>query len=217
MSYLNLRAIRIALDRVKNPPHQIHYEHHVGTVICSLLSHYFPVTEDWTITPEGIQDNRKRPDFVIEKATPPLGPVGDDILAPAIFVEIKKFKGLSLVKTMSQAADAAVSASDMKDDLAVFAIIVRGLEIGFFEYYNYRTALDEDRVKNTEGLIPLTQKVPVGQTESPELLQIIQGLPNDLKKADDLMTPCFFDILKDADNVEKLFNYIKKGKPREHC
>lgn len=162
MSFLTLPAFTLACKRVQNPPGN-HSEHHVGTVACSLLQHYFPISEDWTITPEVIQDDKKRPDFVVETLTRPLTPAVKPLLEPAIFVVIKKRGGDSFVKTMTQAAEAAVRASDMKDDLAVFSIVVRGVDIGFFEYYNYRTQLDDMNVENYEGLIPLTQKVPASQ------------------------------------------------------
>jgi hypothetical protein len=216
MSYLNLPAFTLALKRVQNPPGN-HYEHHVGTVVCSLLQHYLPISENWTITPEVIQDDKKRPDFVVETFTPALSSAVNPLLEPAIFVEIKKLGGDSFVKTITQAAGAAVRASDMKDDLAVFSIVVRGVDIGFFEYYNYRTLLDENDVENFEGLIPLTQKVPAGQRESPELLQIIQGLPNDLQKPNCHTSPSFFNIWRHAQQIEELFNYIKKESPRNHC
>ena len=200
MSYLTFPAFTLALKRVQNPPRN-HYEHHVGTMVCSQLPRYFPISENWTITPEKIQADRKKPDFVVETFTPALSPAVNPLLEPAIFVEIKKVGGDSFVKTMTQAAESAVRASDMKDDFAVFLIVVRGEDIGFFEYYNFRTLLDDEEVENFEGLISLTQKVPPGQRESPELMQIIQGFPNDLKKAECHTSPPFLNIWRHAQKV----------------
>jgi hypothetical protein len=63
--YKQTLPIRLALDRARNST--THFEHRVDTVVCSLLQKYYPLTQGWMITPEQIQGNQKRPDFVIEK------------------------------------------------------------------------------------------------------------------------------------------------------
>jgi hypothetical protein len=73
-------------------------------------------------------------------------------------VECKKHKGDSFDKIMRQVSVAATMAAEFKsqDDFSVFVIACRGLEIAFFEYYNYHTVLDESNIYHYEGLIPLT-------------------------------------------------------------
>jgi hypothetical protein len=94
-----------------------------------------------------------------------------------LFVEIKKNKGDSWTKVIEQAANAAVFAADEDEILATHLIIMRGKEIAFFEYYNYRTYLKDAKVINFEGLIPVTKKVPRGQKELEGLLAITSNLP----------------------------------------
>ena len=97
------------------------------------------------ITPEQIQGNQKRPDFVIEKrvgcgwrttfdSTYFCG--NQKSLSFLITNTIKKkeraVKGDSFTNTMKQAGNAAVMAADeYRNDLAVFMILVRGVDLGF--------------------------------------------------------------------------------------
>lgn len=192
------------------------YEHHVGTVACSLLQHYFPLSNGYTITPEQIQYHKKRPDFVVEKLAYQL-PLESGHLRSTLFVEIKRNKGDSWRKVMEQAANAAVFAADQDHSLATHVMIIRGKEVAFFEYYNYRTYLMEERVTNFHGLVPLTQRVPREQKESEGLIAISSNLPANVGTTLEFEVPYIFSLDLHQDVIHKLFNYLDTGRPRDHA
>lgn len=229
--YLELPPIRLAIERLKNPPENKHYEHLVGTVSCSLLQFYYPLSENWSITPEQIQHYELseyikqqakslkikspayRPDFVVEQVS-----IFSE-LKPKIFMEIKKVQSSIFKEAMEQVADAMVAQADKQDtSFSFFAIVQSGLEIAFFEYYNYRDVLDEDEVAHYKGLIPLTQEVPlaVKQKESKELVEIIRALPRTLKDTPEHKVPYIFNLEQHAEHIDKMFKYMKNNKQREH-
>lgn len=218
--YTQVPSILLALERVKNHSNNP-YEHHVGTVVNSLLQLYFPVG-DWAITPEQIQPDRKRPDFVVERVQGSAG------LEPHLFVEIKKMGGESFVAAMRQIGNAVVECVDemgqLRGDYATFVVIVRGLEIGFFEYYNYRELLDEEGISNYKGLISLTQPIPQNRSASQPLFlaPFIANLPQGLEKpkgtGNSIVydTACIFHLQKHARHVCWMFDYIFNNIPRDH-
>jgi hypothetical protein len=146
---------------------------------------------------------------VVEKAT--------QSLQPKLFVEINKLGGDSLKKTMEQAADAAKFAADEDESMSIMLIIIWGNEIAFYEYYNYRTELEDKGVKNYKGLIPLAQKVPKGQIENVDLTNIVENLSHTAKKSTEFETPCIFNLTEHGDIIHNLFEYVKNNNTREHC
>ena len=142
------RSVVKAIREVQDPPEDLPYEHHVGRVLCTLLPIYFSATKDYTITPEQIQTQRKRPDFCVEILDE------KDDLAPYLFAEVKKKQEDSFDKAMEQLSDAIVHTIDEKShggSYSCFAIVVRGLEIGFFEYFNYISELDGEGIQHQYG------------------------------------------------------------------
>ena len=142
------RSVVKAIQEVQNPPDNHPYEHHVGRVLCTLLPIYFSATKDYTITPEQIQREKNRPDFCVEILDE------QNNLTPYLFAEVKKKQGDSIHKAMEQLGDAIVDTIDkksLKESYSCFAIVVRGLEIGFFEYFNYVDDLDIEGIQNRNG------------------------------------------------------------------
>lgn len=217
--YTQYRSIQLALTRVDTSDEP--FEHHVGTVVNSLLHLYFP-NGTWTITPEKIQPDRKRPDFVVERIE------NNASLQPHLFVEIKKKGGDSFAAAMRQAGDATVEVLDemgvQNSNFATFVVVVRGMEIGFFEYYNYRELLDDEDISNYEGLISLTQPIPQQRSsyQLPALTNFIASLPQGLKKpmgrGNSILygTPCIFHLQSHVGLVGWMFEYISRNIPREH-
>ncbi len=229
-SYINMEVIRVALNRVidsKSPKDAkdskvSHYEHTVGTVSCALLQHYFPLANGWIITPEQRQIHLKKPDFVVEK-------LSNKDLIPHIFVECKKHKGDSFDKIMRQVSVAATMAAEFKsqDDFSVFVIACRGLEIAFFEYYNYHTVLDESNIYHYEGLIPLT--CPLDKQEdyfrklTPLTLTSIPTSQDELtnlgvKSSREMEHSYIWDLsnAKHQNYIHMLFLHMIQGSPRQH-
>lgn len=218
--YTQIPSIRLALERVINQSNKS-YEHHVGTAVNSLLQLYFPIGS-WAITPEQIQTSKKKPDFVVERAE------NNTKLQPYLFVEIKKIEGQSFISAMRQAGDAVIECLDemgqLKDDFATFVVIVRGIQIGFFEYYNYRELLDDENISNYYGLISLTQPIPQNRSASQPstLASYITNLPKGLEKPKGVGssivydTACIYDLQKHVGHVSWMFNYISGNIPRDH-
>ena len=125
--------------------------------------------------------------------------------------------GDSFTNTMKQAGNAVMAADEYRNDLAVFMILVRGMEIGFFEYFNYRDELNTQGVENFEGLVPLTQPLPKGVTEDFDLFYIQQTVPMEtLVSTPSLPTPCFFNFDTHETHIVQMFDYMQNHQPRDH-
>jgi hypothetical protein len=85
--YCSSRPLQAALDRIRNPPNGINYEHHVSTWAATMLKKVFH-SDDYTLSSEVIDPNEKsKPDFLIEKLT------DEDELVRHLYVELKKVGG----------------------------------------------------------------------------------------------------------------------------
>jgi len=74
----------------------------------SVLCHYFPLSSNWTVTPEQIQDEtNKRPDFVVEKVDVPDPNAPNPLysLVPHVYVEIKRNRHAGFRDAMDQIVD----------------------------------------------------------------------------------------------------------------
>ena len=103
-------AIRFAIERAEKAVKgrkYYHYEHKVGTVGSSLLHNYFPLHLGYVHTPEQIQADKKKSDFVVEK-------LENDNFYYKVYLEFKKKGGIGWLKNMYQAACAAFIIADDK-------------------------------------------------------------------------------------------------------
>ena len=163
-------------------------------------------------------------------------------LHPKILVELKKHKGASFNKILTQVEKSGLTAlgdlgeydgdENKFNGPSMFHVAIRGLNIAFMERYNYSTLLDEENIPNYEGLIPLTQKVnPNIGKENTELALHFADME---AKSDKSIHTAFpypedfdpnlvknskfyvFHIEKDAELVHKLLYYISSNLPRVH-
>ena len=220
-----------ALNNYINNPVRI-YEHQVATLADWLLQHYFNPNM-WSKTPEQMQSSKKIPDFVISG-------LYHGELHPKVLVELKKHKGASFSKILSQVEKSGLTALGNNGEYAgdetkfngpsMFHVAIRGLNIAFMERYNYSSLLDEEDVPNYEGIIPLTQKVnPTLGTENTELSSLFAEMELKSEKSTNFAFPYpnefdenlvknskfyVFHIEKDAELVHKLLCYISSNLPR---
>jgi hypothetical protein len=172
---------------------------------------------------------KKKPDIIVEKAIRDQNSTGLDI--HAVF-ELKKEKGDRFEKPLAQLTDAITFAVDELgnegiEKIEVFAVVIAGTDIGFFEYHNDRDNLCEEDIPNFRGCVSLTQSYQLdGQTS--------QILPNNLiprnlrpiffdaeslrnlqdeeqenigKEAKIYITPSVFSILEHQAEIEAIFKY----------
>lgn len=145
----------------------IHHEYDVSRVTLLILRHYFPILEDWTIVPEFMVAERKRPDYLIEKYNDDTFDEKVTLFEPKIAFELKSGKGGSLMDALDQSVRSMPTLVDEhKNDFSIFLVIWRGKHIGFFEYHNYRSLLTDNSVVHYKGAIPFNhpqEDVPVGR------------------------------------------------------
>lgn len=126
-SYYEKTPINVAINRVFNledlhtTNSPISYEWHIGTVMNTVLCHYF-TSDDWAVTPEQIQEEtNQKPDFVVEKVKT----VNDRFwLFPHIYVEIKKDTEAGFIQAMNQVVETIgprVGRSDTKSSFVILA------------------------------------------------------------------------------------------------
>ena len=224
MSYKNHLydlAILVAEERISSPvttEHDgtpIHYEHSVGNWMTSVLSRY--LGEDFLIGPEMFnRQTNKKPDLTIQKYDEDR----PDKTKIHLCVELKKKEGDSLHKALSQLVRAIHQMGESTEDYEVFAIVQRGMEIGFFEYYSFA----EDDLKdldNFEGCVPLTylsEDLIFESDQAKDTLQnLVRDLPDDIQhlRKTSLQTQCVFDLELHKEEINTLFWYIATHSPRK--
>lgn len=151
MKYLSVKTIVKALHRVNESNTQ---EHITGTPCSGLLQHYFPL-DKYIMTPEQIQPlSRRRPDFSIEI-------LENDKFIPHLFVEIKSLVNSNFNNIMDQLESTVLETVDLGDTgFSVFVVAMKGTKIAFFEFHSFVSLLDEYGIKNYNGFIPLSYRMP---------------------------------------------------------
>lgn len=237
--YTTYVGATLAQERIKNPPFvsrpnkkgkeisgNIPYEHHVGSWACTMLKNVF-TQPNWVITPELHDPNsHKKPDFTIEK------PDANSNLQVHAVYELKKVKGDRMEKALDQVITAIVETVDEKGNrgegaFETFVVVQRGLDIGFFEYHNDVSNLDEEKIPHFRGCVSLTEDYEVGG----QMKRVLAAKPNGLKKlyfddehltstdevrddAKDYETDCIFNLEQHAREIEFLFHHIATQNPR---
>ena len=148
-------------------------EHDVERAMLTIIRKIFPQDasqenpqqQRWTIVPEYSVPGHKRPDILIEKYRPP-GKQSANPFTPHIFIEYKRSGGVSNEKALDQVTSSMPDIIDnwgsdlgSSGGFSIFLITVRGTEIGFFEYHNDRSNLDEGAAKHHQGAIPFNSKL----------------------------------------------------------
>lgn len=222
-------ALKGALERIKNPPENP-YEHHVGTWACTKLSEIFPPSNNWTITPEQTDSaTYKKPDLVVEKANMD----GAEIrLELYLAMELKKVGGDRFEEALQQLTDSIAETLEEKglrgqDQFEIYAVVQRGLHIGFFEYHLDISNLDEEGIPHFNGCVSLTHNYEINQ----QLSSVLPVIPDDLEKlyfnyeylksitktreqAKNYETPCIFHLEKHQEQIHYLFQHMAEKKPR---
>ena len=230
------RALLLAEERIQNPGARTRgdirsYEHHVGTWACTMLSKHFQ--DDFLITPEMFTyGTNKKPDFTIEKY---YEEAKDKSKYHAVY-ELKKQDGGYLDKALEQASLAISQLCDKTDgSIEMFVIVQRGMEIGFFEYLSYTSMMDEAGILQFASCVPLTyvhKDLIFRKDEAKDaIMQLKARLPDSvqtlvygqsgrrstdsLARADEIDTPCVFNLKMQKDEIDFLFHYIATQKPRK--
>lgn len=136
---------------------------------------------------------------------------------------------LSIEDTISQ-----MGYEDNLSKFEVFAVVMCGEKIGFFEYHHDESNLDEEDIPHFEGMVSHTTSYKIGEDLNtimdPEDIPIdLEKLYHDDKKLKTLTDPkqqeirnkakqyeepCIFNIGKHAKEIEYLFNHIQHEQAR---
>jgi hypothetical protein len=230
-----------ALERIKNPPVVYNrknepvptrYEHHVSTWACTKLSETFTSSGDWAITPEQRDQNtHKKPDFTVEKAI--MNPSNHKIsMKIHLCMELKKKGGDRIEDALNQLRNSLEETLDTKgntykDEFEIFAVVQSGLDIGFFEFHEDQSNLDEEDIPHFLGCVSLTQDYKIKGVDQ----VVIPNKPNDLlplyhnfsklRKETDVRldakeynTPCIYNLDKHQKEINDIFCYMESHKPR---
>jgi hypothetical protein len=234
--YLSSPTLQRAKKNIQEPFDGKSYEHHVGTYMGTLLKNVF-CGEPWALTPEKKDDfSKKIPDFVI-------GKLEDNELFPHLFVEIKKKGGDRFEKALNQTVEDIAFTMDHwgsktkeMNRFEAFVIVQRGLDIGFFEYYNGADDLRENGIPHFRGCVSLTQDTPeyrTGENKPAVVPSTTPGLKtlmfdderlrsstdpsveNIRKDAWGYPTPCIFNINEHEYEINLMMSHMLAKKPRE--
>ena len=229
-NYLSSLALNRAKWRIENPPNNKYYEHHVGSWTATLLKNVF-TNDPWLLTSEKADEHSfKKPDFVIEKA------LSNEESHMHLICEIKKYGGDRMEKALDQAVNHIAETIDdlgnnNNNKFEVFILVQRGLDIGFFEYHNDISNLDEEGIGHFRGCVSLTQNQPTGHAvideNTPDLKPLFfdsgklrtEKLTNEDEQniRDEAMEyniPCIFNINHHHNEINHLIHHILTNEPR---
>ena len=112
----------------------------------------------------------------------------------------------------------------------VFVIVQRGLDIGFFEYHNAQSNLDEDGIPHFRGCVSLTQDIPCSEpavvpstTAGLRTLMFDDARLRTLADRDQqevrevawsYETPCIFNINDHEAEINLIMNHMLIKRPR---
>lgn len=176
-----------------------------------------------------ILEGKKKPDMVVEKVKN--GPSPELALHAAF--EFKRPKGTRFEDALNQLATAIPFAVDSlgyssKDVFEIFAVVVIGTDIGFFEYHSDITDLDEEGIDHFNGCVSFTTSYPI-EGETKKIFEDDQ-IPRDLKSlfyheerlrtfkdpdkeqlrvvAKQYLVPCVFSLKKHPKEIEFMFKHM---------
>lgn len=139
------------------------------------------------------------------------------------------------VKYIASTIDRKGNEDKDKKKFEVFVIIQRGLDIGFFEYFNGEAELVEGGTDHFRGCVSLTQDtreyetrvmnpavVPSATVGLKRLMfddQRLQGVPDDEQKVRDdassYPTPCIFNIDEHEHEINLMMLHMLTKEPRK--
>jgi len=122
------------------------------------------------------RNSRKRPDIVVEE----LDPKGTKS-SLRLLMELKSSKGDRFEDALDQVVNEIEET--LQSQMEVYVVVQRGTKIGFFEYHNDVSNLDEEGISHFKGCVSLTQDyASKAYSDGPLVPQnrVLQNLPNDL-------------------------------------
>lgn len=127
----------------------------------------------------------------------------------------------AIVQLVNEIAETA------EDLIEVYVVVQRGTKIGFFEYHNDVSNLDEENITHFRGCVSLTQYYKINGNDT----HVLINKPNDLEHlyhsyeklrktnkiredANDYDIPCVFDLDKHEREINFLFYHMANNPPR---
>jgi len=226
MKYLSLKTIKVALHRVVDGEHTM--EHRTSTVGNSLLANYFPL-QKYTVTPEQeMPYSRKKPDFTVERLD------NKDNLVYHAFAEMKSCDGSNFTQIIDQVYDSIMPYAEATGgNFSVYVIAIKGVNIGFFQFFNSISLLDALNIPHYKGFIPLNKLMLAHDYMSVhnissivDYFQHLKECPvnvynircRDVKIPDKMDFPCIFNLLneKHENYVHDLFVHMANNTPETY-
>lgn len=208
VTYMNVELIKAAVDKLDSS----HHEYDVGRAVLSILRNYFPQNQGWTIVPEFLVPEKKRPDYCIEKFAGGVSP----FFTPKVFVEMKSGTGATTEKALDQITSSMVQAIDrLGGEFTCFLIIVKGKQIGFFEYHNDRSNLSEDEVQQHFGAISFNNPQQLTPNRRPFYRGTGSVSHQDDHIGDDMgdQHEVFLDLATEDLTVVKVLEWMRDNQP----
>lgn len=230
-NFCALPALQAAVHRIKTFP--VSNEDFVATWCTTMVKEAFS-GGNYAITPERrifLQDTNSwhKPDLVVEKV------YNNNLLIPKVYFEFKKEKSdrfedaLSVMSNYLGTETEDYCFQEKNAPGSVFVVVMRGLEIGFFEYLLYHDEFDSEDIPHFRYTIPLTQGVTFKEWGS--LDPILRKIPadvkplyhdtNNLRKDTDnrrdaakLLTPCVFHVEKHQKEINFFFHHMATNDSR---
>lgn len=212
--YTDITVIKKSIDVLDSD----HLEYDVSRAALLILTHYFPLREEWSIVPEFRVAEGKRPDYMIEKFLHNDNLLPKRQFVPKIALELKGGKGKSLIEAINQSVASMVTlVDDIGEDFSIFLIIVRGKTLGFFEYHNNRNDLYQEAVQHHYRALPFNlpqQTSPPGRPfyKGTGLVPFEDEYAGPNERLED-MAGAFLDIEKDSVTIQNVLNWMKLNGP----
>jgi len=223
--YQQTLALELAMNRIESSEKS--FEHHTNSWATTKISNHF--NGPWVLTPEMTLEGNKKPDMIVEKVNQGPQPKLD---VHAAF-EFKRPKGSRFEDALNQLALAIPLAVDelgysAKDTFEIFVVVVIATDIGFFEYHNDISNLDEEGIDHFRGCVSFTTSYHIDgvMTKIFEDDQIPNNLkpifynekklrtPADVnkqklrKEAKEYPVPCVFSLKEHQKEIEFMFKHM---------
>jgi len=224
--YSNHLALGATRHRIQNPPDGKHLEHYVGSWAFTMLKQVFNAPF-WIITPERKDpESKRKPDLVVERV---VHTAQGYQFATHLLMELKANKPtVRFEEALAQVVDEIQEA--MENQIEVFVVVQCGMKIGFFEYHNDQSNLDEEGIPHFRGCIYLTQIYNIGNAPAQVVPNLPQGLGRLRSDSSSQLTnpkriairdeaaryqfPCLYDLAKHENEINFLFDYMLNNAPR---
>lgn len=200
--FYNRLAIQLAIQ-IAISYQQGATEDNVSRYFAAILAHYFPLAQDWLVTPDLRTPTKKKPDLTVER-------MENNTIQPRIYVELKSMSFTGSFNTViEQLRDATLGCFDGVRN-AGFLIVVKGREIAFLECHRYLDPGSPGRPTRCPPIIPFNRLFPDIPTEA--------GRPS-YQGCDSIKFPgtddgYVLDILQDQQKVHEVLVWMQTNETR---